>query len=111
MSEASYTVIYAVDALEDLRNIHSYIAVSLKAPGTATKQVNRIRNEVRTLDFMPQRYVIVDWEPWHSMGMHKLPVDNFVVFYLVDDNAKTVKIARIFYGGSDIEGVISFENK
>ena len=36
-------------------------------------------------DFMPSRYSLVDWEPWKSMGMHKVPVDNFVVYYTVND--------------------------
>ena len=31
------------------------------------------------------------WEPWHSMKMHQLPVDNFIVYYLVDDKESTVR--------------------
>jgi toxin ParE1/3/4 len=50
------------------------------------------------------RYAIVDWEPWKSMQMHKLPIDNYIVFYLVDFNLYTVTIIRIMYGGQDIEG-------
>ena len=66
-----------------------------------------IRKEVRSLDFMPARYTLVDWEPWHSMKMHQLPVDNFIVYYLVDDEKRTVTVARIFYGGRDIEEIIN----
>ena len=79
-----FSVRYAPEATEDLREIYSYIAFSLKESDTAAKQINRIRKEVRSLNFMPSRYVIVDWEPWKSMGMHRLPVDNFIVFYTVD---------------------------
>ena len=53
------------------------------------------------------RYALVDWEPWHSMKMHQLPVDNFIVYYLVDDEKRAVTVARIFYGGRDIEGIIN----
>ena len=74
---------------------------------TATAQLGRIRKEVRSLDFMPARYALVDWEPWHSMKMHQLPVDNFIVYYLVDDEKRVVTVARIFYGGRDIEGIIN----
>ena len=52
-------------------------------------------------------YISVEWEPWHSMKMHQLPVDNFIVYYLVDDKERTVTVARIFYGGRDIEGIIN----
>ena len=106
MSEA-YSVIYSPEALNDLRGIYSYIAFSLKVPGTAEKQVNRIRKELRSLSSMPQRYAPVDWEPWHSMGMHKLPVDNFVVYYLADADTKSVTVVRIFYGGRDVESIIN----
>ena len=81
----SYNVGYSVDALGDLRKIYSYIANELLVPETAAAQLGRIRKEVRSLDFMPARYTLVEWEPWHSMKMHQLPVDNFIVYYLVDD--------------------------
>lgn len=84
----SYKVIYSPEALDDIRKIYSYIAFDLKVPDTAKNQVERIRKEVRSLDFMPMRYAIVDWEPWQSMKMHKVPVDNFVVylFFVIPPN-------------------------
>ena len=102
-----YAVNYSEEALDDLRAIYAYIANALLVPATAAAQVERIRKEVRSLNFMPARYTLVEWEPWHSMGMHQLPVDNYVAYYLVDDAAKTVTVARIFYGGRDIEGIIN----
>lgn len=101
----SYSVIYSPEALSDLKDIYTYIAQELLVPGTARNQVNRIRKTIRSLDFMPSRYALVDWEPWKSMGMHKAPVDNFVVFYLVDSDSMTVSIIRIVYGGRDIENI------
>lgn len=43
------------------------------------------------------------------MGMHQVPVDNFVVYYLVNDEEHTVSIIRIFYSGQDVEGIIKQE--
>ena len=103
----SYNVGYSVDALGDLREIYSYIANELLVPETASAQLSRIRKEVRSLDFMPARYALVDWELWHSMKMHQLSVDNFIVYYLVDDEKRTVTVARIFYGGRDIKEIIN----
>ena len=103
----NYTVSYSGDALNDLREIYTYIANELLVPETAAAQVGRIRKEVRSLDFMPARYALVEWEPWHSMGMYQFPVNNFIVYYLVDDKERTVTVARIFYDGRDIEGIIN----
>lgn len=87
----SYNVGYSVDALGDLRELYSYIANELLVPETAAAQLGLSpEQEVRSLDFMPARYTLVEWEPWHSMKMHQLPVDNFIVYYLVDDKERTV---------------------
>lgn len=108
----SYSIIYSPKAKEDLKEIYSYIAFTLLVPGTAESQVNRIRNTIRSLDFMPLRNPIVDWEPWKSMGIHKLPIDNFIIFYLVDSNFSIVTVIRIVYGGRDIADLTSdSENK
>ena len=101
----SYKVKYSPQALEDLKDIYSYIAFDLLVPDTAKNQVNRIRKEIRSLDNMPARFSIVDWEPWKSIKMHKLPVDNYVVFYLVNSDTLTVKIVRIVYSGRNIESI------
>ncbi len=97
-----YSVVYSEKAKEDLKEIYSYIAFTLMVPSTAEGQVNRIRKIIRSLDFMPLRNPAVDWEPWKSMKMHKAAVDNFMVFYTVDESLSIVSIIRIVYGGRDI---------
>ena len=42
--------------------------------------------------------------------MHRVPVDNFVVYYAIDDKSRTVTVIRIFYGGRDAEGIINAEH-
>ena len=63
----TYSVIYSIEAKNDIKDIYSYIAFELLVSGTAVSQVNRIRKAIRSLDFMPSRNPIVDWEPWKSM--------------------------------------------
>jgi toxin ParE1/3/4 len=103
----SYKVVYSPEALEDIRKIYSYIAFELREPDTALNQVNRIRKEIRSLDFMPMRHSAVDWEPWKSMQMHKLPVDNYVVFYLADSNLSVVTIIRIANNRQDVRSSVN----
>lgn len=105
-----YQIIYSPEALEDIRKIYSYIAYELRVPDTALNQVNRIRKEIRSLDLMPMRYSVVDWEPWKSMQMHKVPVDHYVIYYIVDIGLCTVTVIRIVYGGQNIEDSIKSES-
>ena len=58
----SYKVGYSVDALDDLREIYSYIANELLVPETASAQLSRIRKEVRFIGFHASCYALVDWE-------------------------------------------------
>lgn len=109
MSRA-FRVEYSPEAFEDLRAIYSYIAFHLAERDTAKKQIDRIRREVRALNKMPERYAAVDWEPWASMNMRKLPVDHYVVYYSVDRDAQLVQIIRVFYGGRDMESIVRGED-
>lgn len=108
MSE-NYAVRYSPKAMDDLRAIYTYIAEHLQVPETAKKQVNRIREAIRSLDTMPSRYALVDWEPWRRIGMHKVAVDHYVVYYVVNSDRLTVQIIRIFYGGRDAEAILQSE--
>lgn len=101
---------YSPEALDDLRAICSYIAFHLKERETAGGQIGRIRREIRALREMPERYSPVDWEPWASMGMRKLSVDNYVAYYLVKSEKQLVSTVRVFYGGRDVENIIKNEH-
>ncbi len=105
----TYSIMYSPEAMDDLRETYSYIAFVLRTTSTAESQINRIRKEIQSLDFMPSRYMLVDWEPWQSMGMHKVPIDNFVIYYMVDDGKHIVNIVRIFYAGRDVKAIINAE--
>ena len=101
-----YKVIYSPIAVDDMKEIYSYIAYTLLAPQTAENQVNRIRNAIRSLDLFPERNSLVEWEPWSSMAMRSFPIDNFTVFYLTDKEKQVVLVNRIFYSGQDIEHLV-----
>lgn len=101
-----YQVQYSAEALDDLRRIYQYIANELKAPQAARGQVDRIRKAIRSLSTTPDRFSTVDWEPWLTMGMRKIPVNNYLAFYLVENTDSTVTVVRIFYSGRNIEEII-----
>ena len=103
-------IIYSPESQDDLINIYSYIASVLLEPEIAKDQVNRIRESIRKLDQMPMRHRIIDWEPWHSMGMRFFPINNYVVYYLVDLDRSVVQIVRIFYSGRDVENILIQKN-
>lgn len=102
----TYSLHYTPEALDDLRDIYSYIAYHFQERRTAHNQVGRIITEIKRLKKMPEQCQLVSWEPWHSMGMRSFPIDNYVVYYEIDQNNKIIHIDRVFYGGRDVEGMV-----
>jgi len=96
-----YRVLITDEALNDMESIYEYIAEELLAPDTAMGQYNRIADAIETLDQMPERIKLMESEPEKTRGLRKLIVDNYAVFFIVEDD--TVIVTNVLYGASDIE--------
>jgi len=62
---------------------------------------------IRALDEMPLRHQRYQDEPWNSQGVRYVPVDNYLVFYLLNEKQSTVNIIRIMYKGRDIRAQLN----
>lgn len=98
----NYNVLITKEAEEDLRGIFAYINFELLSPQSARGQIDRIRKAIEGLNELPMRYRLVDTEPWKSRGLRVRPCDNYLIFYLVNEQSKTVFISRILYGKRDV---------
>ena len=98
---------YTDSAHLDLQNIYNYIAYVLLEPSIAQKQTDRIMDTADSLNNMPFRHRLCDYEPWRSRGWRFVPIDNYLIFYLPDESQNTVFIMRVMYGGRDIETHLS----
>ena len=97
---------YTKSAYEELDGIHKYIAENLLVPNIAIEQTRRIMSAIDTLDEMPFRNPLYDKEPWKSLGLRKLFIDNYIAFYYTNENTKEVIITHIFYGGRNIDEIL-----
>ena len=102
-----WEVEYTDSAYRDLQGIYDHIADVLLAPSIAQKLTDRIMDTADSLDNMPFRHRLCDYEPWRSIGWRFVPVDNYLIFYLPDESLNTVFIMRIMYGGRDMETHLS----
>lgn len=92
-----YKIVIEETAENDLVGILSYISDTLHEPNIAMKIYGSIKREILTLNKMPFRYAVVNEEPYRSMSVRRIPVENYTAFYIVDENEKTVHIFRILY--------------
>ena len=102
-----YQIFYTNLAKQDLKSIYRYISESLVEPEIASKITNRIMKEIRSLNEMPQRHRLYESEPWHSRGLRILPVNNYLIFYIANEETTIVTVIRIIYGGRDISKQLS----
>lgn len=99
----TFNVSISKQAQKDLREIYEYIAFTLRSPQNAAGQLERLEKKIAGLSQMPMRFRKYETEPWHSRGLRIMPVDNFVVLYIPNEEMGTVVIIRVMYGGRNVE--------
>ena len=108
-------MIYEVEVSEqagrDLREIFENIAFELQSPENAIGQLDRLEEQILSLDAMPKRYRKYEREPWKSRELHILSVDNYVILYIPNSDKKVVTILRVMYAGRDIDNQLNFYTK
>lgn len=70
------------------------------SPENADAQLSRLEDRINKLDNLPKRF------PKYKNDIRFMPVDNYLVFYTVDDNSKDVYVLRVMYGKRDIENTL-----
>ena len=96
-----WKVIYSGQAELDLLNIADYIRYNLLAPQSAIRITDKIMDEIKKLDSMPERFSLYQEEPWYSLGLRFFPVENYTVFYYPESQTGVVQIIRIMYSGQN----------
>lgn len=83
-----YEVEVSQQADSDLRGIFEYFAFELQSPKNACGQLDRLEKQILSLNTMPECYRRYEKEPWKSLGLRVLPIDNYVVLYFPDCDKK-----------------------
>lgn len=96
-----YNVEYLPLAQQDLVEIVTYITRELGSPQAAQHLADKLVAAGETLKNMPyRRRVYMPLRPL-AHEYRALHVENYLMFYWIDESAKIVTIARIIYAKSD----------
>lgn len=74
-----------------------YIAATLQSSDNAANWLDTVKKELASLSTMPARIPLTEEEPWHSQGVHKMVVKNFLVYFWIDDENLCVWVTAIVY--------------
>jgi toxin ParE1/3/4 len=98
----NYEIEITDQAEQDIRGIYEYIAYVLLSAQNATGQIERIKAGIFSLSEYPERQTLYTLEPWKSRNLRFLPVDNYTIFYIVNNDKKCVQVIRVMYGKREI---------
>jgi toxin ParE1/3/4 len=99
----AYKVQVTDSAAQDIDEILAYISINLAAPQAAAAFADELDHHFELLEDQPFLFAASTNIRLRRRGYRRFPVKNYVVFYLVDEAAQIVNIARVFYGGQDYE--------
>ncbi len=99
--DKAYIVKVTSQAEEQIQEIIYYITHELKAPDAALHLLDALEESFASLAYLPHRIALVNEEPWHSKGIHRLPVKNFLVYFWIDEDNMKVQITAVIYGKRD----------
>jgi plasmid stabilization system protein ParE len=96
-----YHTVITEPAELDIAATARYIDVDLQNPIAADNLLDDIESEVATLETMPKRNPLVRHEYLASLGFRILQIHNYLAFYIVHDEKRSVTIERFLYSRRD----------
>ena len=101
-----YRVIIELLAQRDLQGILRYITDTLKEPVIARRIYTSIKEQISTLGQMPLRHSVVQEQPYAATVVRKLLVENYIVFYIIDEEKCEVHVLRILYNRREWQNIL-----
>jgi len=98
----AYNVEFSEQSNHDLDEIIRYISEELLSPQAAQKFFSAVNEKLILLQIFPYLYPLYHDDKLANERFHFVTIGNYLMFYLVDDDATTVSISRILYGRRDI---------
>lgn len=84
-------------AQTQLKEITQYISHELENPEAALHTLDILEKSISSLSQLPERVARTEEEPWHSLGIHKLSVKNFLVYFWIDKKHYKVQVTAVVY--------------
>ncbi len=99
--DKEYKVHITKIALEHMEDIKQYIAYQLSAPQAAKNLILLMREAILSLKTMPLRNPLVDIEKWNQQGIRRMIVNNFFIYYWINEEKNLVYVTAVIYAKRD----------
>ncbi len=110
MGKNKYSIKITPKAYDDLDDIYTYIVSELYNDVAAEKLMEKIETNIMRLSEFPLSCSFVEDENLKDKGYRKLIVENYIAFYIVNEQEKEVVIMRVLYGRQKYDMITSFKH-
>ena len=93
----TYTIRITNQAENHIKAIKHYVSNNLFAAEAADNLMQTMQEEIESLSSLPKRIKPIEEEPWHSLGIRKILVNNYYIYFWVDDANLKVHILAVIY--------------
>ena len=102
-----YRIYITEQAEGHLCSIKNYYIQQLNSPEMAINTLNLLRSGIKKLEFMPSRIKRIDETPWRELGYRKLKINNYYIYYWINDKKSEVHVIAVIYTKMDQQGQLS----
>ena len=103
---SSFSVIISKDAKLDIKSASSYIEFSLHNPSAADSLLDELDKEIRALEDNPFICSVIDDPILKPAGLRISIVRNYLLFYTVSNQEKTITLIRFLYGRRNWQSIL-----
>ena len=102
-----YSIFVTGKAKQDLIEAADYIEYTLLNPKAADDLIDRFEKEINNLAFMPEKHQLVNDPVLAAWGIRMIALNNYIVFYTVDKESKSISVIRFLYSKRNWISVLS----
>ena len=102
----SYQVHITSTAEHDIMRAADYIEFTLKNPNAANNLLDAVTEQIGSLADLPQKFRLVDDPVLASWGIRFAIINNYLAFYIIDEEKQTVIIVRFLYQKSNWTSIL-----
>ena len=93
----NYTIHITKKAEADIESAADYIEHTLLNPKAADSLLAFAERKINALSCMPQSHQLIDDAVLKALGIRYLLIKNYIAFYTIDADSKTIHIIRFLY--------------
>ena len=96
-----YNIIITAPAESDITDTLNYIKQELKNPSASKELMYAIYKRINILREFPYSADLCNDIVLRSQGIHIAPINNYLIFYTVNEEKKSITVIRFLYARRD----------